>query len=132
MAEMRFGSGRPKKGTMNSKRLDEVVSKATGEKKEGYREQSLRIHPWVCGRCSKEFNRENLHLMHVHHKDHDHNNNPADGSNWEHLCVYCHDNEHSRHMDYAAGGGGPQGEKETDVTTHNPFADLKSRLKDKE
>ena len=32
----------------------------------------------------------------MHHKDHNHDNNPPDGSNWELLCLYCHDNEHSR------------------------------------
>ncbi|QTG90742.1 HNH endonuclease, partial [Vibrio furnissii] len=26
--------------------------------------------------------------------DHDHTNNPEDGSNWELLCLYCHDHEH--------------------------------------
>jgi hypothetical protein len=25
-------------------------------------------------------------------------NNPPDGSNWENLCVYCHDDEHSRDL----------------------------------
>jgi hypothetical protein len=42
----------------------------------------------------------------VHHKDGNHHNNPADGSNWENLCVYCHDDEHSRSLlgDYLKGG----------------------------
>jgi hypothetical protein len=32
---------------------------------------------------------------------------PADGSNWENLCVWCHDDEHSRSLlaDYLSGGG---------------------------
>ena len=34
--------------------------------------------------------------MTVHHKDGNHHNNPADGSNWENLCVYCHEDVHSR------------------------------------
>jgi hypothetical protein len=25
-------------------------------------------------------------------------NNPPDGSNWENLCVYCHDDEHHREL----------------------------------
>jgi hypothetical protein len=34
----------------------------------------------------------------VHHRDGNHQNNPPDGSNWENLCAYCHDDEHSRDL----------------------------------
>lgn len=70
-----------------------------------YREQSLRLHGWICAKCGREFERENLHLLTVHHKDGNHHNNPPDGSNWENLCVYCHDDEHSRSIlaDYLNG-----------------------------
>ena len=70
--------------------------------------------------------RENLHELTVHHRDHDHDNNPPDGSNWELLCLYCHDNEHSRQVDATGAVDAP-----TDQTpaTHNPFADLRSLLK---
>ncbi len=61
-----------------------------------YREQSLKIHGWICAKCGREFERENLQLLTVHHRDGNHHNNPPDGSNWENLCVYCHDDEHSR------------------------------------
>ncbi len=27
----------------------------------------------------------------AHHRDHNHDDNPPDGSNWEWLCLYCHD-----------------------------------------
>lgn len=67
--------------------------KPTGE---DYREQSLRIHGLVCARCGREFDATNRQLLTVHHKDGNHQNNPADGSNWENLCVYCHEDEHSR------------------------------------
>ncbi|MBZ0095228.1 MAG: YajD family HNH nuclease, partial [Sulfuricella sp.] len=65
----------------------------------------------------------------VHHKDHNHDNNPLDGSNWELLCLYCHDNEHSRVMDEAVRGrsSGDQ----ASMATHNPFADLKAKLEGK-
>ena len=96
----------------------------------GYRELSLKLHPWVCGRCGREFTRENLHLLTVHHKDHNHDHNPLDGSNWENLCIYCHDNEHSRYLDYSAGAGA--GPTEAAVgTTQKPFANLKDLLKPK-
>lgn len=61
-----------------------------------YREQSLKLHGWICAKCGREFERDNLHLLTVHHRDGNHHNNPRDGSNWENLCVYCHDDEHSR------------------------------------
>lgn len=63
---------------------------------EDYRERSLRIHGLVCARCGREFNASNRQLLTVHHKDGNHQNNPPDGSNWENLCVYCHEDEHSR------------------------------------
>ncbi len=62
----------------------------------GYREQSLRIHGLICAKCAREFDEKNRHLLTVHHKDGNSRNNPPNGSNWENLCVYCHDDEHSR------------------------------------
>ena len=71
----------------------------------GYRERSLAIHGWICAKCAREFDASNLHLLTVHHKDGNHRNNPPDGSNWENLCVHCHDDEHSREIlaDYLSG-----------------------------
>ena len=93
----------------------------------GYREQALKIYPWICGRCTREFTRENVRQLTVHHKDHNHDNNPSDGSNWELLCVYCHDNEHSRYLEADAGGSSDAGNLA--AATHNPFAALKGMLK---
>ena len=72
---------------------------------EDYREKSLAIHGLVCARCSREFDEPQRHLLTVHHKDGNHLNNPADGSNWENLCVYCHEDVHSRGVlaDYLGG-----------------------------
>ncbi len=61
-----------------------------------YRELSLKIHGLLCARCAREFDYNDRHLLTVHHKDGNHMNNLPDGSNWENLCVYCHDDEHSR------------------------------------
>jgi hypothetical protein len=76
-----------------------------------YRERSLAIHGLICARCAREFDISSRHLLTVHHKDGNHENNPADGSNWENLCVYCHDDVHSRGLlgSYLEGS---QGEKE--------------------
>jgi len=66
------------------------------KREKGYREQALKLYPWICGRCGREFTRANLRELTVHHVDHNHNNNPPDGSNWELLCIYCHDEEHAK------------------------------------
>ena len=95
-----------------------------------YREQALKIYPWICGRCGREFTRANLRELTVHHRDHNHDNNPPDGSNWELLCLYCHDNEHQRQLEAASGEGGSRARDP--VSTYNPFADLKELLAKKQ
>lgn len=91
-----------------------------------YREQALKILPWICTRCAREFPAARLKELTVHHKDGDHDHNPADGSNWELLCIYCHENEHARVEDARAGGGG---EKATPAATHKALAGLGALLK---
>ena len=93
----------------------------------GYREQALKLYPWVCGRCAREFSRPNLRELEVHHIDHNHDNNAPDGSNWELLCMYCHDQEHSKYVNFSEYGGG-SGSAIT-AATYNPFADLKEKMK---
>lgn len=93
-------SRRPQqKKLLSAEELKQLVNRLKADNKPasaGYREQSLKLHGWICAKCGREFERENLHLLTVHHKDGNHHNNPRDGSNWENLCVYCHDDEHSR------------------------------------
>lgn len=116
----------------SSDKLDQIVARArvaSDQRNQGYRARALKMYPWICGRCSREFSRENLQELTVHHRDHNHDNNPLDGSNWELLCVYCHDNEHSRYTD--AGYGDSGSDKPTDAATHNPFADLATMMKQK-
>ncbi|MFA7279278.1 MAG: YajD family HNH nuclease [Sterolibacterium sp.] len=121
-------------------KLDKVVAAARKNRElreQDYRERALKLYPWICGRCTREFTRTNLQQLTVHHRDHNHDNNPSDGSNWELLCVYCHDNEHSRHLEAAAGGSAstpgssPAPQLAGGSATHNPFANLKDLLKSK-
>ncbi|MBF0427273.1 MAG: HNH nuclease family protein [Magnetococcales bacterium] len=127
-----FGSLRPKRGRNRPEKSDAIVAEALRtrqSREEGYREQSLRIHPLVCARCGRHFARDNLHELTVHHKDHNHDNNPVDGSNWENLCIYCHDNEHARYHEHLAAGGTPATEEPPDApATHSPFAELRDML----
>lgn len=111
-------------------KLDQVVAearRARDQREKGYREQALKMYPPICGRCSREFVRQNMHELTVHHRDHNHDNNPADGSNWELLCLYCHDNEHQRQLE-AQQGHASMGSSKSDAATFNPFADLKGLL----
>ncbi len=113
-------------------RLDRLVAESQRNRElreQGYREQALKLYPWICGRCRREFTRENVNQLTVHHRDHDHDNNPSDGSNWELLCVYCHDNEHQRLLEADAHRGAAAGEDNHRSATHQPFADLRSLLK---
>lgn len=112
-------------------KLDKIVAQSReyqDARAKTYREQALKMYPWICGRCQREFTRANLAELTVHHRDHNHDNNPADGSNWELLCVYCHDNEHSRLLDHVPGQSGAESSS-SGSATHNPFASLKDLLK---
>ena len=112
-------------------KLDKIVAEAhrnRDNREQGYREKSLKMYPWICGRCAREFTRENVSELTVHHRNHNHDDNPEDGSNWELLCVYCHDNEHSRLIDSEYGDLNSE-KSEQKVATHNPLAGLADLLK---
>ena len=129
----------PSKPGTSAERLDRIVAEARRgreQREAGYRERALRIYPWVCGRCAREFTHANLQMLTVHHRDHNHDNNPPDGSNWELLCIYCHENEHARFTDHgyvdqvaqqqSAGAAAPDA-----LATYKPFAGLEALLKGK-
>ncbi|HEY3307789.1 MAG TPA: YajD family HNH nuclease [Desulfuromonadaceae bacterium] len=82
----------------SAEEADTLVRKmrAQVEDNANYRAKSIKMHGLICAKCSREFDQSNQHLLTVHHKDGNHNNNPSDGSNWENLCAHCHEDEHSR------------------------------------
>ncbi len=108
------------------------VQRNRERREKSYRERALKLFPHICGRCGREFAGKRLRELTVHHKDSNHENNPTDGSNWELLCLYCHDNEHSRqevaeaYDDTAAGG-----DDASSSSGHRPFADLEALLQKK-
>lgn len=114
---------------------DQVIAEAlrNRERREKtYRERALKMFPWVCGRCGREFEGKRVRELTVHHKDHNHDNNPPDGSNWELLCIYCHDNEHSR---YAVADSIDTSDLEREReqgSAYQPFTGLADLLKKKE
>jgi hypothetical protein len=112
-------------------RLDRVIAEARRERElreQSYRERALKLYPWVCGRCAREFTRANVQQLTVHHRDGNHDNNPPDGSNWELLCIYCHENEHARVIDNA-GRTAAAGNQPEAPATHQPFAGLAALMK---
>lgn len=121
----------PKKKRLDPERRKQILADAQRDKSDrekGYREQALALFPHVCGRCGREFAGKTLRELTVHHKDTDHTNNPPDGSNWELLCLYCHDNEHQdlEQMGYS----GPMADSGQEPPLgHNPFEGLKNLLK---
>jgi hypothetical protein len=94
-----------------------------------YRSAALKILPHICARCAREFSGKRLRELTVHHKDGNHDNNPSDGSNWELLCIYCHENEHARVVDAAAGGSVKQAAPAS--AKYRPLAGLDKLLKKK-
>ena len=96
-----------------------------------YRERALKLFPWVCGLCGREFAGKKVRELTVHHKDHNHDNNPPDGSNWELLCLYCHDNEHARYLDGEATASPADAGKSDRQVTHKALAGLEALLKQK-
>ena len=114
-----------------NERLDQVVREArrsADQRAAGYRAQALKLFPWVCGRCARTFTHSNLQLLEVHHKNSNHQDNPPDGSNWELLCTYCHEHEHSKLKDSA---GRTDTANAPAAATHNPFAALKDLMASK-
>lgn len=112
-------------------KLDEALRAARRDdarRAQGYRARALKLYPWVCGKCAREFTHANVQQLEVHHKNGNHDDNPPDGSNWELLCTYCHENEHAKLLDSA---GRTPDEKALPGATHSPFADLKSMLERK-
>lgn len=119
---------RRKKSKPDPKKVASIIAnakRAQETRAEGYRERALALFPHVCARCARAFEGKDLRLLTVHHKDHNHHNNPPDGSNWELLCVYCHNEEHQdpyereRHATVSRSVEGDEA-----PLTHNPFAAL--------
>jgi hypothetical protein len=114
-------------------RMDEILAEARRnreQKEKSYRGQALKLFPWICARCGREFEGKRVRELTVHHKDHDHDNNPSDGSNWELLCLYCHDNEHSRNevSEWYDKSSPSKGDDDGPALKHKPFSGLGALL----
>jgi len=113
-------------------KTDRLIAEAQRSREEGYRAKALKMYPHICGRCQREFEGKRLSELTVHHRDHNHDNNPQDGSNWELLCLFCHDNEHARYTDQQYFSEGSTASPTGPKVTHKAFADLAALLKSKQ
>ena len=123
-----------KKTQADKSKLSQVVADARRsrqQREKEYREKALKMYPWVCGKCGREFAGKRLRELTVHHKDHNHDYNPPDGSNWELLCIYCHDNEHSRFLEQEWHDGDTQEDEPSSSFSHRPLAGLEALLEKK-
>jgi len=114
--------------------MQDFIAEARKHRKEmesTYRERALKLFPWICAKCGREFSGKRLKELTVHHRDHDHDNNPNDGSNWELLCIYCHENEHARYEDEQYHNAKPGQEKNGPTHTYKPFEGLAALLNKK-
>ncbi|MBI4024631.1 MAG: HNH nuclease family protein [Verrucomicrobia bacterium] len=101
-------------------------------RQKGYRERALKMYPHICASCGREFSGKRLRELTVHHRDHNHDNNPPDGSNWELLCLYCHDHEHEKSLIGKYYEGAPPAEASPPPLVSNPFEGLDTLLKSKD
>lgn len=116
-------------------KLTQIVAeaqRARAQREQSYREQALKMYPHICGRCGREFSGVALRELTVHHRDHNHDNNPPDGSNWELLCIYCHDNEHQRQLDAQRKLSTSSTSIKQDQGGFQPFANLKELMSKKD
>lgn len=125
---------KPKKSPPDAETQDQILARLRRDseiRQKGYRERALRMFPHICGSCGREFSGKKLRELTVHHKDHDHQNNPSDGSNWELLCMYCHDHEHEKYKlkGYVDGTASVAGPEVSPIA--NPFEKLDDLLKTK-
>ena len=121
----------PSNDNSKTKGIVSEVRRIQQEREKTYRERAFKLYPKICARCGREFSGKRLRELTVHHKDHNHDNNPPDGSNWELLCIYCHENEHARDQVADAYGEEPVSESSNSDFKDKPFAGLADLLKDK-
>lgn len=125
---------RRNKTPAKSGKLSHILSEARRNRVQraaDYRDQALKLFPWVCGRCGREFEGKKLQELTVHHKDHDHDNNPPDGSNWELLCTYCHEMEHAKYLEDVDPDETASRDDSGTESINKPFAGLQDLLKEK-
>lgn len=60
-----------KKTNLDKDKLNQIVIEARRnqeQREQSYRGQALKLYPWICGRCAREFTHKNLNELTVHHR----------------------------------------------------------------
>ena len=117
----------PDKTPLDAARKEQIrreLHRDVALRRQSYRDQALRVLPHICASCGREFAGPRLRELTVHHRDHDYKNNPPDGSNWELLCLYCHDHEHEKNKLGGMFEGRTATKDELRPSIFAPFADL--------
>ena len=125
-----MATGKTPPDDVRKARLERELHHDIALRRQGYREQALRVLPRVCASCGREFSGLRLRELTVHHRDHNFRNNPPDGSNWELLCLYCHDHEHDKSS--SLGGyfeGRTAAKDELKPSIFSPFDKLDALIK---
>ena len=121
----------PNRKPMNAAQRSRILSELHRDvalRQQSYRGRALALLPHICASCGREFSGKRLQELTVHHKDGDFKNNPPDGSNWELLCLYCHDHEHEKFR--MAGHGSGKGQAlEPSPSIFSPFDKLDRIIK---
>jgi len=122
---------KPRKKPLSEERKAQIrdeFRREAASREKSYRERALKLFPHICTRCAREFSGKRLRELTVHHIDQDHDNNPTDGSNWELLCIYCHDNEHDQITAARYSDGSGQEVFDSTPSISTPFKGLKNLL----
>jgi len=101
--------------------------RAREEREQGYRAQALKLFPWICGRCAREFDQRQRPRAHGPPQGPQPRPQPARRQQLGIACLYCHDNEHQRYLEEPRALTGSTGHAHG--ATHLPFADLAGLLK---
>jgi 5-methylcytosine-specific restriction endonuclease McrA len=122
-------TGKKAGGAEKQARILYELRRDVAERQRGYRERALRLFPHLCASCGREFSGKRLRELTIHHKDHNHDNNPPDGSNWELLCLYCHDHEHEKYKLAGHADGSMSEDRAPSASIFNPFDGLDRLIK---
>jgi len=119
---------RPPADPEKQARIQAELRRDRALREQNYRAHALRLLPHVCARCGRAFDGKRLRELTVHHKDGDYKHNPPDGSNWELLCLYCHDHEHEK-ANTAGQYRVSDADDKAPPSTFSPFGALDQLLK---
>lgn len=86
----RWGAHVIEEDPIRYRRVRQMIAEARrnqAQRQKTYRAPALKMYPWICARCGREFRGKTLRALTVHYKAHNHGNNPPEGSATGSCCV---------------------------------------------